>query len=244
MRERAPQRGRQPVLALTAVSVALKWGPIAPEPLALAGPASRSGLLFPERIPVIVKASSKPHTSYADLVHLLRSRGMAIDDPVRAQRKLSQVGYYRLSGFWFTAREFRRDASGRPIRCPNTARPLRLDEFMRGTRSRVDLGVLGRRRRGFQAAATGLHVRSHGATHGFQRLSERGFHIVIVRPVVIVSFQGPAPTLLRRSVSVRVPSSQRDGSARHASGTSACRPGGWARSRTCSWRSCSGAWAS
>lgn len=66
---------------------------------------------------------------------------MAIDDPVRAERKLSQVGYYRLSGFWFTAREFRRDASGRPIRCPNTARPLRLDEFMRGTRFELVLAL-------------------------------------------------------------------------------------------------------
>ena len=42
----------------------------------------------------------KPFKTYPDLVELLRLRGMEFDDAARAERKLAQVGYYRLSGFW------------------------------------------------------------------------------------------------------------------------------------------------
>lgn len=42
----------------------------------------------------------KPFLEYSDLVELLSARGMVIRDPLRAQRKLTQVGYYRLSGYW------------------------------------------------------------------------------------------------------------------------------------------------
>lgn len=48
----------------------------------------------------------KPHKNYPELVKLLQSRGMIIPDRNRAQRKLSQIGYYRLSGFWYPCREF------------------------------------------------------------------------------------------------------------------------------------------
>ena len=40
---------------------------------------------------------------------------MLIENDARAQRKLAQVGYYRLSGFWFPCRVITRDADGDPI---------------------------------------------------------------------------------------------------------------------------------
>ena len=42
----------------------------------------------------------KPFVEYDELVRILTGRGMIIRDPLRAQRKLTQVGYYRLSGYW------------------------------------------------------------------------------------------------------------------------------------------------
>lgn len=58
---------------------------------------------------------------------------MEIADPVRAKRKLSQIGYYRLSGFWYSCRELAIDASGNPILDQTTRKPRRLDRFMPGT---------------------------------------------------------------------------------------------------------------
>ncbi|WP_386692621.1 MULTISPECIES: Abi family protein [unclassified Lonepinella] len=49
--------------------------------------------------------TTKPHKEYSELVELLVSRGMIIDDKIYAEKKLSQVGYYRLSGFWHIARK-------------------------------------------------------------------------------------------------------------------------------------------
>ncbi|MEZ9401141.1 Abi family protein [Vibrio cyclitrophicus] len=48
----------------------------------------------------------KPFFEYDELVQRLMDRGMSIKDPLRAQRKLTQVGYYRLSGYWHTSRKF------------------------------------------------------------------------------------------------------------------------------------------
>lgn len=48
--------------------------------------------------------TAKPHKEYVELVELIRSRGMNINNENYAVKKLSQVGYYRLSGFWFTSR--------------------------------------------------------------------------------------------------------------------------------------------
>ncbi|MFZ7156728.1 Abi family protein [Avibacterium avium] len=50
-------------------------------------------------------SATKPHKEYSSLVDILLSRNMIIEDPIYAARKLSQVGYYRLSGFWFTSRK-------------------------------------------------------------------------------------------------------------------------------------------
>ncbi|HIF9544184.1 TPA: Abi family protein [Photobacterium damselae] len=52
----------------------------------------------------------KPFFEYDELIQRLTDRGMLIKDPLRAQRKLTQVGYYRLSGYWHTSRRFERNA--------------------------------------------------------------------------------------------------------------------------------------
>ncbi len=75
----------------------------------------------------------KPFKTYSDLVALLQSRGIEIADCARAERKLSQIGYYRLSGFWYSCRELLIDASGKPVVDQLTRKPRRLDSFMPGT---------------------------------------------------------------------------------------------------------------
>lgn len=54
-------------------------------------------------------------------------------DSQRAIRKLSQIGYYRLSGFWYPCREIEADIQGRAVLDPQTGKPRRLDSFMPGT---------------------------------------------------------------------------------------------------------------
>jgi abortive infection bacteriophage resistance protein len=58
---------------------------------------------------------------------------MRVEDRVRAERKLAQIGYYRLSGFWYPWRKFRLDQNGQPIISPNNKKPERLDDFEDGT---------------------------------------------------------------------------------------------------------------
>ncbi|KAI5912975.1 Abi family protein [Thauera sp. 2A1] len=67
----------------------------------------------------------KPFKSYPDLVELLRLRGMSFDDAARAERKLAQVGYYRLSGFWYVCRA--------PGMGSGSAAVRRADRFLPGT---------------------------------------------------------------------------------------------------------------
>ena len=50
----------------------------------------------------------KPFFEYDELVQRLTDRGMLVKDPLRAQQKLTQVGYYRLSGYWHTSQKFER----------------------------------------------------------------------------------------------------------------------------------------
>ncbi|MPW37327.1 Abi family protein [Vibrio sp. B1Z05] len=76
---------------------------------------------------------SKEFKHYEELVETLLKRGMSIDDQSRAKRKLAQVGYYRLSGFWYPARAIERDVKGIAIECPHLKRPKRLDEFLPNT---------------------------------------------------------------------------------------------------------------
>jgi abortive infection bacteriophage resistance protein len=76
----------------------------------------------------------KPFKTYAELVALLQRRGMTVEDPGRAERKLSQVGYYRLSGFWYPCRQIDFDAAtGKANCCPQTGFPIRKDDMLPGT---------------------------------------------------------------------------------------------------------------
>ena len=61
---------------------------------------------------------AKPFKSYDDLISLLLSRGMVITDKDRALRKLSQIGYYRLSGYWYVFRKIAKDANNKIIPSP------------------------------------------------------------------------------------------------------------------------------
>lgn len=78
-------------------------------------------------------APPKPFKSYIDLVDLLVCRGMQVDDPERAQRKLAQVGYYRLSGYGYVSRSMSRNDQGQVLLSPVTRQPVREDGFLPGT---------------------------------------------------------------------------------------------------------------
>lgn len=79
---------------------------------------------------------AKPFKEYADLVALLESRGMDVGstdhERARAERKISQIGYYRLSGFSYPCREIARDSDGNVIK--EHGKPKRLNTFVANTR--------------------------------------------------------------------------------------------------------------
>lgn len=78
--------------------------------------------------------SAKPFKPYSDLVSILESRGMDIEDRARAERKLAQVGYYRFTGFSFPCRVYAKDATGNLICNPHKSRFIeRTDQFVEGT---------------------------------------------------------------------------------------------------------------
>ncbi|WP_038912241.1 Abi family protein [Dickeya dadantii] len=70
----------------------------------------------------------KVHKEYDELIDLLLSRGMDIPDRYHAIKKISQVGYYRLSGFWYPCRI--------PHITPENIR-TRLDQVRPGTNFRA-----------------------------------------------------------------------------------------------------------
>jgi abortive infection bacteriophage resistance protein len=72
---------------------------------------------------------SKPYCDYSSLVDRLEDRGMIISDKSRAVRKLSQIGYYRLSGFWYPCRKGKVDDHGEYVTDPKTNLPVREDKF-------------------------------------------------------------------------------------------------------------------
>lgn len=82
---------------------------------------------------VASQSPPKPFKSYSELTDLLIERGMEVEDRARAERKLAQVGYYRLSGFWYPCREINFDTSGDAVLSSITGRPERLDNFLSGT---------------------------------------------------------------------------------------------------------------
>lgn len=117
-------------------------------------------------------APPKPFKSYAELVDLLISRGMQVDDPERAQRKLAQVGYYRLSGFWYVCRSLSRNGQGQVS--PVNGQPVRAEQFLPGTtfEAVLDLYLFDKRLRQLMLDALErieVHVRSVVA-------HEVGFH--------------------------------------------------------------------
>lgn len=69
----------------------------------------------------IVNAYTKPFLSYGDLLNLLTARGLSVPDPAEAQRILTVVGYYRLSGYWY------------PFRAPDPGGSGRSSHFRPGT---------------------------------------------------------------------------------------------------------------
>ncbi|HIU17897.1 MAG TPA: Abi family protein [Candidatus Avidesulfovibrio excrementigallinarum] len=78
--------------------------------------------------------SDKPFMTYSALISLLERRGMVIDDHDRARRKLQDVGYYRLSGFWYPCRKFLNDTNGQRIVSDVGGTVLRrADDFLAGT---------------------------------------------------------------------------------------------------------------
>lgn len=75
----------------------------------------------------------KPYKTYDELVDILDSRGMNTSDKDRVKRKISQVGYYRLSGYWYPFRKFDVNSAGLYKISDVTKKPIRLDEFKNGT---------------------------------------------------------------------------------------------------------------
>jgi hypothetical protein len=73
-----------------------------PEPAKPLNDAQMCGSFFfmpmpmPNRIPF-----HKTYTNSHDLVVLLRSRGLTVNDPAKAERYLDYIGYYRLSAYMY-----------------------------------------------------------------------------------------------------------------------------------------------
>nr|WP_231391061.1 Abi family protein [Neisseria meningitidis] len=61
--------------------------------------------------------------SYDEQLEILRSRGLQIDDEKKALGYLRTIGYYRLSGYFYSFRQFAPESS-----------KSRLDEFITDTR--------------------------------------------------------------------------------------------------------------
>lgn len=73
-------------------------------------------------------ATTKPFQEYADLLDLLVERGMRIANHEAAAESLRNIGYYRLSGYWYSFRKPRPDQEKR-----NGFELVRMDEFREGT---------------------------------------------------------------------------------------------------------------
>lgn len=97
---------------------------------------------------MVQTAPPKPHKTYVELASVLAERGMDIGDAGRTQRKLSQVGYYRLSGYWYPCRIPCMNEHGRQV-TGDAGRPLRADHFVPGTAFRdvFDLYLFDKRLR-------------------------------------------------------------------------------------------------
>lgn len=65
---------------------------------------------------------SKPFLTSSEQLDLLESRGLAISDRIAAEQDLERIGYYRLSGYWYSFRQL----------ATNTKAESRLDQFNDG----------------------------------------------------------------------------------------------------------------
>ncbi len=78
--------------------------------------------------------TAKPFKSYQKQLSILQSRGMIITDIHQALKKLEEISYYRLSGFWYVFRKVAADSNGNVIQQPyNQNVPKRLDDFYPNT---------------------------------------------------------------------------------------------------------------
>jgi len=70
----------------------------------------------------------KPWKSFEDQLALLKARGLAVDNEPAALNYLERVGYYRLSGYWYSFRklELTQDEEGK-------LRYIRHDDFIAGS---------------------------------------------------------------------------------------------------------------
>lgn len=90
---------------------------------------------------------------------------MIIPDEGRAKRKLAQIGYYRLSGFWYPCRKGKVDDHGKYITDPLSGLPVREDAFQEGTDFNliIDLYIFDKKLRQLMMDAIErieIHVRS------------------------------------------------------------------------------------
>lgn len=70
----------------------------------------------------------KPWLSFEDQLKQLESRGLCVDDTRTALGYLERLGYYRLSGYWYSLRQIDEDAA----QC--LGKPQRQDIFVPGSR--------------------------------------------------------------------------------------------------------------
>lgn len=80
----------------------------------------------------------KPWRSFEQQLDILSKRGMTIDDKDTALKYLRRIGYYRLSGYWYSFRQFKDDQSQQ-----------RIDQFVSGTHFKhiVDLYIFDKKLR-------------------------------------------------------------------------------------------------
>lgn len=86
---------------------------------------------------------SKPYLPVTDQVALLQSRGMKISELGKASLCLERIGYYRLSGYWYSWREVT------PPNPPTQPKPVVHDHFKRGAEFKhvIDLYVFDKKLR-------------------------------------------------------------------------------------------------
>ncbi|MFM2345158.1 MAG: hypothetical protein RLZZ210_1771 [Pseudomonadota bacterium] len=84
-------------------------------------------------IPSYLMQNTKPHTSCDEQIEILLKRGMHIQDIHYAKQCLTQISYYRLSGFWHICRKIKLDNNQQIILSEKTKKPIRLEEFEQNT---------------------------------------------------------------------------------------------------------------